>query len=420
MGFLRFTLDNGKFEVRRKDFSVENSRGMSLQCTAFEPAPKHRKSSKMPVVIYCHGSSGSRRDPLYDGIVDAFLLKDICVVSFDFSGSGQSEGDNVSLGHYEKDDLSSVVDYVRASGRFSAISLWGFSMGAVTAILYASGNPDIASLFLDSPFSDLEKLLPEIAKHHIGVGLPDVITKKVIKGVRKAVLKPKRGGFDLTLVRPLEAIKAVYCPVFFVHGKRDTLIHPYHSRVLCAAAAEAGCSAFFLEFSGDHNSERPLSVLDQGVTFTSRCLLTGCGLGVEQRTPLDDAAIAAAATAATPSASPPLRPKATGCGGPPSQVAVPVNAPEQDGNPYAAILASADNAPATSKDAITDNLVTPVGLRRFPAFAQHKRCQQFGSQVSIYPSINIPAAASLAHSDSPFSTPRSGPAMSPASCPRRL
>ena len=45
-----------------------------------------------------------------------------------------SEGDYVSLGHYEKDDLSAVVDFLRQSGRVSTLGLWGRSMGAATAL----------------------------------------------------------------------------------------------------------------------------------------------------------------------------------------------------------------------------------------------------------------------------------------------
>jgi len=44
-----------------------------------------------------------------------------------------SEGDYISLGYYEKDDLSCVVDHLRKTEKVTTIGLWGRSMGAVTA-----------------------------------------------------------------------------------------------------------------------------------------------------------------------------------------------------------------------------------------------------------------------------------------------
>ena len=45
----------------------------------------------MPVVIYCHGNSGCRLDGL--DAVRLLLPMGISVVTFDFSGSGNSEGE---------------------------------------------------------------------------------------------------------------------------------------------------------------------------------------------------------------------------------------------------------------------------------------------------------------------------------------
>lgn len=47
-----------------------------------------------------------------------------------------SEGEYISLGWHEKDDLQCVIDYLRSSGKVSLIGLWGRSMGAATALLH--------------------------------------------------------------------------------------------------------------------------------------------------------------------------------------------------------------------------------------------------------------------------------------------
>ena len=88
---------------------------------------------------------------------------DITVLALDFSGCGRSEGDYISLGHYEQDDVKTAIKYLRSEGRTSLIGIWGRSMGAVTALLYTSKDPSVAGLVLDSPFAKLPDLMLELA-----------------------------------------------------------------------------------------------------------------------------------------------------------------------------------------------------------------------------------------------------------------
>ncbi len=64
----------------------------------------------------------------------------------------------VSLGWWEKQDVAAAVKYLREMKRCSTIGLWGRSMGAVTAILYSTEDPSVASMLLDSPFCSLQKV----------------------------------------------------------------------------------------------------------------------------------------------------------------------------------------------------------------------------------------------------------------------
>ena len=70
------------------------------------------------------------------------LVQGFIVVSFDFSGTGNSEGDYISLGYYEYQDIEAVIAEV---SKFDFIddermALWGRSMGAVACIRYAAIN----------------------------------------------------------------------------------------------------------------------------------------------------------------------------------------------------------------------------------------------------------------------------------------
>ena len=91
-----------------------------------------------------------------------YLLDDgnynIC--SFDFAGCGNSEGEYLTLGYWEWQDIDAVVkrvfdfDFVDTD----QLALWGRSMGAVSCIRYGAlcaNRTPIKVMCLDSPFTDL-------------------------------------------------------------------------------------------------------------------------------------------------------------------------------------------------------------------------------------------------------------------------
>lgn len=135
---------------------------MTLQCSHWEPLERERPCKELPCVVYLHGNSSSRAE----SVMAAHLLlpANITVFSFDFAGSGMSEGEYISLGWYEREDVKTVTNYLRDSGTISTIALWGRSMGAATALLHADRDHSIAGMVLDSGFTSLKVLAKELAK----------------------------------------------------------------------------------------------------------------------------------------------------------------------------------------------------------------------------------------------------------------
>jgi len=70
--------------------------------------------------------------------VSPIIESGFSLLTFDFSGSGISDGEYVSLGWYESMDVQSVVESVRTRSEVGNIYLWGRSMGGATSIIYAS------------------------------------------------------------------------------------------------------------------------------------------------------------------------------------------------------------------------------------------------------------------------------------------
>jgi len=83
-------------------------------------------------------------------------------VSFDYTGSGISEGQYTTMGVNESKDLSSVINFIAETYKVRKFSLWGRSMGAVTGIYYLLtkykedvNKIRVTSCIIDSPFSHL-------------------------------------------------------------------------------------------------------------------------------------------------------------------------------------------------------------------------------------------------------------------------
>ena len=187
-----------------------------------------------------------------------------------------SEGEYVSLGWYERDDLACVVEYLRRTGLVSYIGLWGRSMGAVTALLHAHRDHSIAGLVLDSPFSSLYRLAEELVKTY--ATLPNFVLSTALGMLRKSI--KQRANFDIKDLAPIAHVADAFMPALFGIAKYDTFVQASHSEALFA---QYGGEKHLIRFDGDHNSQRPASFLDSAGTFFYNALM--CELLPE---PLDE------------------------------------------------------------------------------------------------------------------------------------
>ena len=257
-----------KFSIKDKwykitDFTLTNKRNLKLMCSFWEPFDEEREYSKLPCIIYLHGNSSSRCEAIPE--IKYLLPKNITIFAFDFSGCGLSEGDYISLGWHEQDDVECVVNFLRKSNKVSTIGLWGRSMGAVTALMYGSKDLSIAGLVLDSPFSSLKLLINELAKDR--VALPDFIIKQAIKWI-KEIIKEK-ADFNLDNIEPKDYATKCYIPAFFCHSKGDTFVNIHHSKDLFNLYAGDKSIVYV---KGNHNTERPIHFKDSVVVFFYKAL----------------------------------------------------------------------------------------------------------------------------------------------------
>ena len=245
----------------RRDVDIEGADGLTLKCSHYEP--EVRGDDPLPCVIYLHGNSGSRCDATE--AIRLLLPARITVFAVDLGGSGMSEGEYVTLGVRETTDVECIVNHLRDQGLTSKIGLWGTSMGAVTAIMYASRDPSIAGLVLDSPFSSLPKLMLELVSQFTKgsrVGVPKMAARMALSFVRSSV--KSRAKFDINDLDLKKIAPATFCPALFAHGKDDDFIPPHHSETLHELYAG---DKNYIAIDGDHNSPRPAFFFDSTVIF---------------------------------------------------------------------------------------------------------------------------------------------------------
>jgi len=283
LGDKSFTFLGTKFE--RQDIELLTERGLKIVCSHWKqsesessPPPAEADGSngqkQNTVVVYMHGNASARVESFQQ--LSFLLSLGTSVFAFDFAGSGLSDGEYVSLGYYEREDLATVIAHLRSSmGSDVRIALWGRSMGAATALMYASReitmpHQNVSCMILDSSFCDLVKLAEEMVDkaREQGIVVPNVVVSVALTAIRWSV--QKKAQFDIRDISPYSHSPDIKIPALFVCGKQDDFIKPHHSEMICEPY---GGPKNLLMVEGDHNALRPPLVFDCAKLFLTRNLL---------------------------------------------------------------------------------------------------------------------------------------------------
>lgn len=246
--------------VQREEVIFKNSKGQNIIGSYYHP---NEKIPEISCVIYLHGNASSQREGTF--LVPIFIPSGVSVFCFDFSGCGCSDGEYISLGYFERDDVSCGINYIRENFGVGRVALWGRSMGAACSIYALADDPTIAAAIVDSPFCSLPELVRELAKTQ---NIPGMVTSMAAKLVGKKIRDVAK--FDIEKLVPLDVADQCFSPVFFIHGEHDDFILPIHSKKLFDKYS--GEDKQIRIVPGSHNSFRPFDVQIAAVLFLARCL----------------------------------------------------------------------------------------------------------------------------------------------------
>ncbi|MEP7200872.1 MAG: alpha/beta hydrolase [Chloroflexota bacterium] len=195
------------------------------------PAPRSGRGWRDGVgVIFCHGHGGDKSPDLR--YAPWFAERGIATLLFDFRNHGDSDGDLTAMGFYERYDLLGAIDFMVSRG-FTRIGLYGFSMGAATAIGAAPRSAHVVCVVADSPFAQLQ---PTLARAMTRRGFPRWFADHFIRvimwwGARRLRCDPREAD-------PVRAVSHFgQRPLLIILGARDEYIEPWQARRLCAEAS---------------------------------------------------------------------------------------------------------------------------------------------------------------------------------------
>jgi uncharacterized protein len=165
-------------------------------------------------VILFHGYSGNKAGLLDKASIFRKLGYNTLLVNF--MGSGDSEGNQTTIGFYEAEQVKSCFEYLTNKGEES-IYLFGTSMGAV-AILKAIHNFGFnpIGIMIECPFGTMYET---VCARFDEMGVPSFPMAGLLTFWGGAV-----NGFWAFDHNPSTFAKSVKCPALLMHGAKDTRV----------------------------------------------------------------------------------------------------------------------------------------------------------------------------------------------------
>lgn len=241
--------------VERVALKIQNSKGMTILGSLY-PAPDHAPED--PCVIYLHGNASSQNEGSWLAFELCPLGISVCCI--DTQGCGESDGEIIGLGYFERDDVKSTMDYLRKNFKVDRIALWGRSMGASIAAWCASDGMDLAGIIADSAYGSLNYIVQDLCGNSWALWL---LAKLLVPWVNSGV--KKKAGYSISDIDIISIVSKAKCPAMFVHAVHDSFINIREAREMYTRYGSR--KKYLITAGGDHNSPRNMNVRSLEVMF---------------------------------------------------------------------------------------------------------------------------------------------------------
>ena len=182
------------------------------------------KSNKNRIAVMVHGYHGA---PALDFSAAAMLYYNNGFSLFlpDQRTHGQSEGEYITFGAYERYDIVDWCKYIDDyTGNKCEFILSGVSMGATTVLLAAAERDMIKLNYItaDCGYSSPKRIFTDVLKSRYHLPSFPILT------IANLICK-KYAGFGIDEFSTIESVKRIGAPITFIHGGADHFVVPQNT-----------------------------------------------------------------------------------------------------------------------------------------------------------------------------------------------
>ncbi|PFJ10177.1 alpha/beta hydrolase [Bacillus cereus] len=205
---------NAEFVSKYKPNTVTISSFDKLKLTGYEYM-NEQSSHKWAIVVHGYNSKASEMTKY----IRNFYEKGYNVIAPDLRGHGNSEGDYIGMGWYDRKDIMFWIQEILKKDPNSEIALYGISMGGATVMMTSGENlpSNVKVIIEDCGYSTV---IDEFTYQ-----LKDLfhLPKFPVMNAANTVTKI-RAGYDLEEASAVKQVAKSKTPMLFIHGDADTFV----------------------------------------------------------------------------------------------------------------------------------------------------------------------------------------------------
>ena len=222
-----------------------------LQLSAIHYSPEN-PTGKWVILVHGYGKKGAAMN----AFAEPYLAQGLDVLIVDQRTAGDSEGDWLTMGVAEANDLAIWTQEIAKTNANAQITLHGVSMGAATVMLCAAlpETENVSAIIEDCGYGNIADVFATLLTYYgSSLGVGDVDYYELFDEVA-AVAETLNGGYDVGDAAPIESIGAVIVPSLFIHGAADGVIPSTNADALYEASGAENKTKLIIEGAGHAQS----------------------------------------------------------------------------------------------------------------------------------------------------------------------
>ena len=220
-------VERGRVDINRR-VPVDDEVMIDVSVIRAKPAGDRKKSLGTALIL--HNFRENKTNYPYQGAGERLTKKGYDVVLPDLRAHGRSDGQYVTYGVKEKNDLKRIMDILISQKLVSPdVYVFGSNYGATVAIQYAAIDPHVKGVLAIAPYKDFRSLAEQSLK----------LKLRSDEDIEDIIVEAGRiGDFDPDEASAVGAAPKLNCPILLVHGLINPTVPMAHSEEILAVAPE--------------------------------------------------------------------------------------------------------------------------------------------------------------------------------------